>query len=115
MEKLLKLPCYCDCQQPRSSCDALAPCYSSFASESPMTQAPALPKAPSKPEAVNLDIYQAILAASAEFGPLTKDAANSYLKSSYLSLPALLKAVREPLSDQGVVITAALCRSVHSS
>ena len=43
---------------------------------------------------------------AAEFGPLTKDASNTYLKCNYLSLPALLKAVREPLSDQGVVITS---------
>ena len=70
-----------------------------------MTSLPSIPKAPPA-ETVSLDVYQAILAASAEFGPLTKDASNSYLKSHYLSLPALLKAVREPLSDQGVVITS---------
>ena len=74
-----------------------------------MTATPSLPKSPAKAaaETVSLDIYQAILAASAEFGPLTKDANNTYLKSNYLSLPALLKAVREPLSDQGVVIASA--------
>ena len=75
-----------------------------------MTSPPTLPKAPAAavaaPEPVNLDVYQAILAASSEFGSLTKDAANTYLRSNYLSLPALLKAVREPLSDQGVVITS---------
>jgi hypothetical protein len=53
-----------------------------------------------------MDVFAAVLAASASFGSLQRDSANPYFKSHYLSLPALLKAVREPLSDQGVIITS---------
>ena len=81
------------------------------------TPAPAPQAPPPKPakvqvtKAAPMDIYQAILAASSSFGSLAKEANNTYLKSLYLSLPALLKAVREPLSDQGVIITSAFVQS----
>lgn len=52
------------------------------------------------------NIYTAILAASVNYGSLEKDADNPYFKSKYLSLGALLNAVRPALTDQGVVITS---------
>ena len=70
-----------------------------------MTSPPTVPKAPPVAESVNLDICQAILAAQDNFGPLVKDASNAYLKSSYMPLSTLLKAIREPLADQGVIAT----------
>jgi hypothetical protein len=39
------------------------------------------------------------------FGSLEKDADNPFFKSKYLSLGALLNAVRPALTDEGVVIT----------
>ena len=62
------------------------------------------PKPP--PTTPAMDVYAAILAASASFGPLHRDSENAYFKARYMSLPTLLAAVREPLSDQGVVITS---------
>lgn len=83
------------------------------ATPAPAPQAP--PPKPAKVQATApaapVDIYQAILAASGSFGSLARESANTYLKSQYLSLPALLKAVREPLSDQGVIITSAFVQS----
>ena len=52
----------------------------------------------------NASLLEAIAAASNAFGDLTKDSKNDYLKSSYLALPALLKAIKQPLLEQGVVI-----------
>lgn len=57
---------------------------------------------------IHLNIYQAILAASVNFGSLEKDSENPYLKSKYLSLAALFKAVRPALTDQGVLITGCI-------
>jgi hypothetical protein len=57
------------------------------------------------------DVYAAVLAASAHYGSLERDSDNSYFKSKYLSLSSLLKAVREALSDQGVMITSAFVQS----
>ena len=57
---------------------------------------------PSQPAPSN--IYTALLAAAVNFGSLEKDADNPYFKSKYLSLGALLNAVRPALSDQGVLI-----------
>jgi hypothetical protein len=57
---------------------------------------------PSQPAPSN--IYTALIAAAVNFGPLEKDADNPYFKSKYLSLGALLNAVRPALSDQGVLI-----------
>lgn len=68
---------------------------------------PLVPPKADKPVADAGNVYAAILAASANFGALERDSANPYFKSKYLSLPALLKAVREPLSEQGCVITSA--------
>jgi hypothetical protein len=55
---------------------------------------------------VHLNIHRALLAASVNFGPLEKDADNPYFKSKYLSLGALLNAVRPALTDQGIIITS---------
>jgi len=49
-------------------------------------------------------LLEAIAAASAGFGDLTKDSKNDYLKSQYLGLPGLLKAIKPPLIEQGVVV-----------
>ncbi len=55
-------------------------------------------------------LLEAIAAASAGFGDLTKDSDNTYLKSKYLKLPGLLKAIKQPLLDQGVVVySQAMC------
>jgi hypothetical protein len=51
-------------------------------------------------------IYTALIAAAVNFGSLEKDADNPYFKSKYLSLGALLNAVRPALSDQGVLISS---------
>jgi len=50
----------------------------------------------------------AIAAAFSNFGSLAKDGDNTYLKTSYLTLPTLLDAVRPALMAQGVLITSAL-------
>jgi hypothetical protein len=50
----------------------------------------------------------AIAAALPSFGSLAKDGDNTYLKTSYLTLPALLEAVRPALMTQGVLITSSL-------
>jgi hypothetical protein len=50
----------------------------------------------------------AIAAAFGNFGSLAKDGDNTYLKTSYLTLPTLLDAVRPALMAQGVLITSAL-------
>jgi hypothetical protein len=52
------------------------------------------------------NLTTALLAASVNFGSLEKDADNPYFKSKYLSLGALLNAVRPALSDQGVLIVS---------
>lgn len=49
-------------------------------------------------------LLEAIAAASAGFGELVKDSKNDYLKSQYLALPGLLKAIKPALLEQGVVI-----------
>lgn len=51
-----------------------------------------------------ISLLEAITAASNGFGDLTKDSKNDYLKSSYLALPGLLKAIKPALLEQGVVI-----------
>lgn len=73
----------------------------------PAQQAPpptpqAMPSAPMQRQKVSL--LEAIAAASAGFGDLTKDSKNDYLQSSYLKLPRLLKAIKPALLEQGVVI-----------
>ena len=49
-------------------------------------------------------LLEAIAAASAGFGDLVKDSENTYLKSKYLGLPGLLKAVKPPLLEQGIAV-----------
>ena len=50
----------------------------------------------------------AVTAAAAGFGLLVKTGDNDYLKTTYLTLPALLNAVRPALQAQGVTITSCL-------
>jgi len=50
----------------------------------------------------------AIAAAIPHFAPLVKDAENSYLKTSYLSLENLLDSIRQALMAQQVLITSSL-------
>ena len=49
-------------------------------------------------------LLEAVAAASSGFGDLVKDSENTYLKSKYLGLPGLLKAVKPPLLEQGVAV-----------
>ena len=51
-----------------------------------------------------VSLLEAIAAASSGFGDLTKDSKNDYLKSSYLGLPGLLRGIKPPLLEQGVVV-----------
>lgn len=80
-----------------------------------MTQAPVAPPPKTPPKApapaalksqTFTDVYAAVLVASAEFGSLERDSENPYFKGKYLSLPALLKAVRPALADVGCMITS---------
>ena len=48
----------------------------------------------------------AIVAAFPQFGPLLKDADNTFLKTSYLPLDTLLEDVRPALNAQGILITS---------
>lgn len=70
--------------------------------------APAPMQQPVAPPVQNMQrkpsLLEAIAAASAGFGDLTKDSKNDYLKSQYLGLPGLLKAIKPPLIEQGVVV-----------
>jgi hypothetical protein len=74
------------------------------------TTAPAAAKAAPKPAAKALEpsgnIYTAIMAASLSFPAMTKDGVNTYLNSKYLTLGNLLNMIREPLAEQGVIITS---------
>jgi hypothetical protein len=81
-----------------------------------MTRAPSSPPAPPvpmqqpvapPPQAMQRSkptLLEAIAAASSGFGDLVKDSDNDYLKSRYLALPGLLKAIKGPLLEHGVVI-----------
>jgi hypothetical protein len=60
-----------------------------------------------------VSLLEAVAAASAGFGDLTKDSKNDYLKSSYLKLPGLLKAIKPALLEQGVAIYSQ-CLQVES-
>lgn len=72
------------------------------AQQAPLPTPPAMPTAPMQRQKVSL--LEAIAAASAGFGDLVKDTDNSYLKSKYLKLPGLLKAIKPALLEQGIVI-----------
>jgi len=63
----------------------------------PITPIPLI--APPRPS-----LLEAIAAAKAGFGDLSKDSDNPYLKSKFLGLPGLLRAVEPALLDQGIVI-----------
>lgn len=74
--------------------------------KAPQFQQPLVPPKADKPVDAG-NVHAAVLAASAYFGSLERDSSNPYFKSKYLSLPTLLKAVREALSDQGCMVTSA--------
>ena len=63
----------------------------------PITPIPLI--APPRPS-----LLEAIAAAKADFGDLSWDQKNTYLKSEYTGLPKLLRAVEPALLDQGIVI-----------
>jgi hypothetical protein len=50
----------------------------------------------------------AIAAARKAFGPLRREAENTYLQTTYLPLDALLDAIRDPLLAAGVLITSSI-------
>lgn len=50
------------------------------------------------------NFYQRLQAAQTALPALSKDAENSYLKSRYVSLPALLAAVRPALAEQSILL-----------
>lgn len=80
------------------------------AQQSPPVPAPVMPPAtvmvaPIPPPSQRyVSLLEAIAAASSGFGDLTKDSDNTYLRSKYLSLPGLLKAIKQPLLEQGVAV-----------
>lgn len=49
-------------------------------------------------------LLEAIAAAWPAFGDLVKDSTNDYLKSKFLKLPGLLKAIKGPLLEQGCTV-----------
>lgn len=51
-----------------------------------------------------VSLLEAIAAASPGFADLTKDSKNDYLKSQYLGLPGLLKAIKPALLEQGITV-----------
>lgn len=53
-------------------------------------------------------LLERLVAAAPFFGDLVKDSKNDYLRSQYMGLPALLKAVKPPLLEQGVTIYSQL-------
>jgi hypothetical protein len=63
----------------------------------------------------SVPLIERIAAAAQSFGSLTKDSKNDYLKSSYLGLPGLLKAIKQPLLEQGIVIYTQIVKSADSS
>lgn len=69
----------------------------------PMQQ-PVAPQPQIMQQQRKVSLLEAIAAASFAFGELTKDSKNDYLKSQYLGLPGLLKAIKPPLLEQGVVV-----------
>lgn len=60
--------------------------------------------------AQKMSLLEAIAAATPAFGDLVKDSSNDYLKSKYLALPGLLKAIKPVLLEFGVVIYSQLLR-----
>jgi hypothetical protein len=113
--------------------DLTCPCYRSvvhpfFMARTPSSP-PAAPAAPLMPQVLQpaavqpvapppqimqqhntASLLERLVAAAPFFGDLVKDSKNDYLKSQYMSLPALLKAVKPPLLEQGVTIYSQLER-----
>ena len=67
------------------------------------------------PNQRKLTLLEALSAASASFGDLTKDSKNDYLKSQYLALPGLLRAIKQPLIEQGVTIFTQIVKAHDGS
>lgn len=67
----------------------------------PMAQPVAAPVMPAHRKAT---LLEAIAAAWPAFGDLVKDSTNDYLKSKFLKLPGLLKAIKGPLLEQGCTV-----------
>ena len=57
----------------------------------------------------------ALAAAQATMGHASKDAKNPHFKSSYASLAAVIEAIREPLSRQGIAFTSLASTDAKSS
>ena len=71
--------------------------------QAPMVQ-PIAPPPQVMQQGRKVTLLEAIAAASPGFGDLVKDSENTYLKSKYLGLPGLLKAIKPPLLEQGVTV-----------
>lgn len=67
------------------------------------------------PSQRKLTLLEALSAASASFGDLTKDSKNDYLKSQYLALPGLFRAIKQPLIEQGVTIFTQIVKASDGS
>lgn len=70
----------------------------------PVAMAQPIAPQPQVMQRQKVTLLEAIAAASNAFGDLTKDSKNEYLRSQYLGLPGLLKAIKPPLLEQGVII-----------
>jgi hypothetical protein len=75
----------------------------------PMVAQPVAPALHSSAGLDNLSLLGRIAAATPQFQHLTKDTENTFLKSSYLKLPSLLDAIREPLLEYGVKVYSQGC------
>jgi hypothetical protein len=70
----------------------------------PMAVQPVAPPPQVMQQHNSASLLERLVAAAPFFGDLVKDSRNDYLKSQYMSLPALLKAIKPPLLEQGVTI-----------
>ena len=55
------------------------------------------------------ELAKALVAAQADLEPVTKDSLNPHFKSKYVSLDAIVEAVRKPLADRGLAIVQGAC------
>jgi len=53
-------------------------------------------------------LFAALLAAQKEIGKVTRDAKNPHFKSNYSTLEAVIESVKEPLNNNGLIITQTL-------
>jgi len=53
-------------------------------------------------------LFTALLAAQKEIGKVTRDAKNPHFKSNYPTLEAVIESVKEPLNNNGLIITQTL-------